>query len=802
MRVSLRWLAEWIPLPAPAEEIARRLTAAGLEVDAIETVGPDLSAVVVGEVRERLAHPNADRLSLCRVDLGGGEEPVSIVCGAPNVAAGQKVAVLRPGGRFPDGTRLKKARIRGVESEGMICSERELGLSDEHQGILVLDPRAPVGAPLSEVLEVGDTVLEVALTPNRGDCASMLGIAREVRAQFGGELRLPPAEPREGARPASAEVAIRIEDLEGCARYVARVVQGVRPGPSPQWLRDKLEAAGMRSIDVIVDVTNLVMLELGQPLHAFDLAKLRGRRICVRRALPDEKLVTLDGETRTLAADDLVIADAERAIALAGVMGGAETEVRADTRDVLIESAQFHPTRVRRTARRLGLQSESSYRFERGVDPAGVPRAADRAARLIAELAGGEVSSGAVEALGAPLPQTDVVRLDPALPNRLLGLELGPAQVGELLGRVGIAAEPGPEGELVCRVPSHRNDLALPVDLVEEVARVYGYDRIPTTMPVVTLAPVVLPARLRLLDAVRDSLCASGLSEVRIPPWMSSADLDTLRIPARDPRRRTVRLVNSIVEGMPLLATTRAAGLLRAVQRNLARQADRLALFETASLYLAREDPTRLPEEPPAVAGLLAHAPRARLWGGDPPIFYELKGVLERLLLDLGYPVAFRGGAVDPWLHPGAAVAVFAAGAQLGSLGELHPEVATAFGLELPCALFELRLDPLLERPAEPRELGEISDQPAVRRDCAILVDRDVPSAEVLDAVRGCAGALLVGLELFDRYTGEGVPAGKLGLAFRMVFQRTDRTLRDEEVQRVTDRVRATLVERFGAELR
>jgi phenylalanyl-tRNA synthetase beta chain len=390
MKVPLGWLAEWVDLPDEAE-LCERLTLAGLEIEEILRSGPDLSAIRVGHVLERRQHPNADRLSLCRVDVGG-PDAISVVCGAPNVAEGQKVAVALPGTKLPDGTVLKKSKIRGEASEGMICSARELGLSDEHAGILVLDPAAKVGAALPEVMRAGETILDVEITPNRGDWVSMLGMAREVQALFGGALRVPPCEPVEGARPATQDVAIRIEAPDGCARYVGRIVRGVRVGPSPDWLRARLESAGMRSINNVVDATNLVLHEFGQPLHAFDLGTLRGAQVRVRRALEGEKLATLDGETRALAATDLVIADAERAIALAGVIGGAETEVREATTDILIESAQFAPKSVRRSGRRVGLRTEASYRFERGVDRDGVARAADRCARLVAELSGGTLS--------------------------------------------------------------------------------------------------------------------------------------------------------------------------------------------------------------------------------------------------------------------------------------------------------------------------------------------------------------------------------------------------------------------------
>lgn len=804
MRVPLGWLSEWIDLPESREELQRRLTVGGLEIEGVERSGPDLSAIVVGRVVERSPHPDADRLSFCRVDVGG-EALLGIVCGAPNVAADQRVAVALPGTVLPDGTRLKKSKIRGVASHGMICSERELGLGEAHEGILVLDPDAPIGAPLSDVLGDDDVVLDVEITPNRGDWLSLLGMARETRAQFGGEIRLPETRPPESARRADAEVKISIEDGEGCFHYVARVVRGVRVGPSPDWMVKRLEAAGMRSIDIVVDVTNYVLLELGQPLHAFDLATLRGGEIRVRDARAGEKLETLDGETRELAPGDLVIADAERAIALAGVMGGADTEVRPGTTDLLIESAHFDPARVRRTARRLGLRTEASYRFERGVDRAGIRRAADRAARLLAELAGAEVSAGCAEARGGEFPSVDAVRMHPEHPNRLLGTRLAPDDVIELLGRVDIQAEPDATGELVCSIPSHRNDLAIPEDLIEEVARIHGYDRVPTTMPVGQLEPVTLPPRISLGAAATDLLFGAGLSEVRSLPWIGEADLDGLRLAQGDPRRATVRTLNPIDESLPLLRSTLVPSLLHCARANLARQVDHIRIFELSSVFLRGRD-GELPDEPLCAAALLLRSPDPGLWepaAEAAPLFFEAKGVVEPLLAGLGVAAPrFAAENCDPWLHPGAAASVFDGETRLGGLGELHPECAARFGIELPAAVFELDLTPLLARERRAGEVREVSRHPAVRRDLAVLLDPAQPAGPVLEAIRKAGGATLVGASLFDRYTGEGVPDDKVSLGFRLVFQRPDRTLTDKEVAKMTDRVSSMLAHRFGGELR
>ncbi len=801
MKFPLGWLREWVAVPDEAE-LCERLTLAGVEIEDILRSGPDLSAIRVGHVLERAQHPNADRLSVCKVDAGTGTV-IPVVCGAPNVAAGQKIALALPGVTLPDGTKLKKSKIRGEPSEGMICSARELGLSEDHTGILVLDPAAPIGAPLTQVMTAGETILDVEITPNRGDWVSMLGMAREVRALFGGELQLPPADVPESARPASQDVRIAVEAPDGCARYVGRIVRGVRVGPSPDWVRKRLEGAGMRAINNVVDVTNLVLLEYGQPLHAFDLATLRGSAVRVRRAAAGEKLACLDGETRALAATDLVIADAERPIALAGVIGGAETEVRDGTTDILIESAQFSPITVRRTSKRLGVRTEASYRFERGVDREGVARAADRCARLVAELAGGAVSQGRVEAHGAALEHTGEVTFDPAHPNRLLGTSLSRDEVVALLARVGVTARGEPDGKLRCAIPSWRNDLSVAADLVEEVARIHGYDKIEATMPAAKVAPVTRPAAYQLVDRARESLARAGLVELRLFPALVPADLDALQLAPEDPLRRVVRIENPMAGLGTELATTLLPGLLHAARRNLARQVDRIRIFEAARVFHARPG-KELPEEPLRAAGLWITGARSSLWdtASPPAPFFAAKGVAESVLRELGHSSAFHSGTEVTWLHPGLSGELRRGNTVLCRVGDLHPEVAKAFEIPEPCAVFEIDLQACLRLAAESPKYREPSPYPAVRRDFAVLLDRDKAAGEVLDAVRKIAGQSLVSAEIFDRYEGKGVPAGKVSIAFRLVFQRGDRTLQDTEVGKTAERIVAMLRERFGAELR
>jgi len=806
MRASLEWLAEFIDLPAAAD-LVERLTLSGFEDVEIATTGPDLSAIRVGRVCERARHPNADRLAICKVDLGDGE-PVEVVCGAPNVAADQKIAFAPVGTKLPDGTVLKRAKIRGVVSSGMICSTRELELGDDHEGILVLDPAAPIGAPLPDVISTGDRELEVGITPNRGDAASLIGLAREIRALFGGELRAPETDPPEAAPAAADAIRVEIEAPDDCHRYVARIVRGVRVGPSPDWVVAKLAASGIRSINNVVDVTNLVLLEFGQPLHAFDLAKLHGGVVKVRRAVAGEKLTTLDGEARELSGDDLVIADGEQTIALAGVMGGANTEVADGTTDILIESAHFHPSRVRLTAKRYGLKTEASYRFERGVDRLGIERAADRAARLIAELAGGEVAAGRVVAEGAAPSVTEEIRFPTDRANKLLGTALSKQEMAALLERVGVSCASADADELVCAIPSYRTDLHLHQDLTEEVARIHGYERIPITEPTGILRGVERPRLWQIAERSRDALVAAGLIECQTPPFLNPDWLEALQLDADDPRGRAVRLVNPIREEEPLLRTTLLPSILRVVQQNRSRQVGRIEIFELSRLFHADGAASNwgpgLPEESLGLAAAIVEREETGLWEAPSsvPLFFNLKGIAKKLLNQLGYVAWFPSASLPPYLHPGAAAAIEVGGVVVGSVGELHPDVASAFELDVGCAVLELDVEALATLPEQEVRFHEVSRQPSVRRDLAVVVDLDQPAGEVLEAIRKTGGKDLISVELFDRYAGKGIAEGRTSLAFRLVFQRFDRTLKDEEVTKTTDRIVKMLAHRFKGQLR
>jgi phenylalanyl-tRNA synthetase beta chain len=578
MKLSLRWLREFVDTPLDTAALCERLTMGGLEVDAVEERGEEIRGVVVGRIAATRPHPEAERLAVCEVETGSGP-PATVVCGAANARPGIAVAFARDGAELPGGRRIGSAEIRGVASSGMLCSEAELGLADESEGILELSAEAPLGADVAEHLALRDTVLEISITPNRGDCLSVLGLAREIALLTGAELRRPRERVREKGAPAGDVIAVRIDDASGCRRYAARVVRGVRVGPSPLWLRLRLQAAGLRSINNVVDVTNLVMLERGQPLHAFDLRRLPRPEIVVRRAGEREALQTLDGVVRALDREDLVIATGAEPVAIAGVMGGADSEVVDETTDLLLESAWFDPSSVRRTARRLDLASEASYRFERGVDIDGVPAAVDRAAALITEVAGGAVAKGIIDVYpGRMVPRA--IELRPQRVSEILGCAVSRDQVRSIMKALGAAVAKGEQGALAVTPPSFRSDLEREIDLVEEVARVVGYDRIPTTMPARPLVSGSVPARMRLEREIRELLRAAGLSEV-VGLAFVSVEGNRL-LPGVNVGGRAVELLNPLSKDEPQLRTSLLQSVVAMWRHNRNQNATAIAAFSLA----------------------------------------------------------------------------------------------------------------------------------------------------------------------------------------------------------------------------
>jgi len=799
VKVPLKWLRDFVDITLPPQELAHRLTMAGSEVSEIVATSRDWDKISVAQVVDVSPHPNADRLHLATVDLSG--ERITVVCGAPNVAAGQKVAFARLGAELIDGHSsqpaiLKAARIRGVESAGMVCSEKELGLSDYHEGILVLPEDAPIGTPLADYL--GDIVLDLDITPNRPDCLSMLGIAREVAALTGQTVREPPlAYPEEG-RPAKERAKIEIADRDLCPRYCATLIDGVRIGPSPPWLQERLLAAGLRPISNVVDATNYVMLEVGQPLHAFDFSRIGGRRIIVRRTWPGETITTLDGSARPLAPDMLVIADAEEAVAVAGVMGGAASEVNEGTTTILLEAANFNSASLRRTSAALKLRTDASLRFEKGLSPELAMVGVRRATRLILELAGGRAAPGVIDVYPGKQRVTRITATQERL-RKILGVQLPVSHVRQTLISLGFGCRWLPPDRYVVRVPYWRTDVRIPDDVAEELARVIGYDELPTT----TLAGVIPPATpqpaRQLRERVRDMLAAAGMQEVITYSLTDRESLANVLSPENLAAHPPLRVANPMSREQEYLRTTLRASLLETLAANLRhRQGGMVALFETARLYLSRPDD--LPLEVECLAGVVSGA-RPDRWGrpGEGVDFFGTKAYLDFLFDRLSLTPTYED-AEDFALLPGRSAEVRLEGQRLALVGQVHPRVAAAFDIEQDVFLFELDLEALLPHTGKPRRYQPLSRFPAVEEDIAIVVDEGVPAAQVQAIIE--SSSLVQRAVLFDVYTGPPVPAGKKSLAYSMAYQSFENTLTDAEVQRERRRILERLSRQVGAELR
>ncbi|HET6748810.1 MAG TPA: phenylalanine--tRNA ligase subunit beta [Actinomycetes bacterium] len=801
MRVPLSWLAEHVDVNVPAATLADKLTFAGVEIETVDRVGEDLAGILTARVLEVTEHPDADRLVLVRIDAGG--EDRWVVCGARNFAPGDVVPWAAPGAKLPGGLEVGRRQVRGQWSDGMLASARELGVFDDHSGILVLPPDTPVGADLVEEVGLHDTVLDVKPAPNRGDVLSMRGIAREVAMLLGSELKPLDLTVPEAGPPAAGLASVAVEDAEGCPLYVARVVEGLDAArPAPLWMARRLYLYGQRPLGAVVDVTNYLLLDQGQPLHAFDLDRVPGQRIVVRRAREGETLRTLDGRDRRLTAEDTLITSGEQPLALAGIMGGEDSEVRHDTTRVLIESAHFPPATVRRTMRRLGMSTEGGQRWARGVDPEGAEPVCDQAARLMASLAGGAVAAGRLRA-GPGVGERPAIRLDWARSAVRLGAPADPGFAAGHLRAVGCRTEVPDDRTVVAVPPSWRFDLELWADLEEEVARRWGYDQIPATLPGATGGRLTDEQRLR--RQARQVLAGMGVTEAQSYPFSSQAALDRLGLDPDDPRRRALRLANPISEEAPELRTTLLPGLAEVVRRNLARGLPGVAVYELGAVFLPDgDDPDGLPAEPLTLGLLLSgQRPAGRFDDPTPPFdFADVKGVVEGLVAALGVEgVGYRAEGPMPY-HPGRCAAVLVGQRPVGLLGQLHPRVAAA--LELPAASFaaELEVAPLLAAVPRMRPAPTPSPYPELSFDVAFMVPPGVADADLEAVLREAAGELLARLTLFDAYAGPPLPPGHRNLAYRVALQAADRTLTDRDGTAVRDRMAAAARERLQATLR
>lgn len=807
MRVSYKWLREYVDIPVSPSELADRLTAVGLAVEGYEDLGAGVEKVYTGKITKIEPHPNADKLVICSVDVGGPEN-LQIVTGATNINENDVVPVALEGARLARGIKIKKTKLRGVESRGMLCSGEELGLDPENMpesqahGIMILDPDTPLGLDAKPFAGLDDVILELELTPNRGDCLSMIGVAREVAAIFNIPLKIP----RPALRPLddsiTGKVVVDIEEPELCSRYIAKLLTNVRIFPSPDWMQERLRAAGVRPINNVVDVTNYVMMELGQPLHAFDFQKLKDGHIIVRRAGQSEMMVSLDGVERTLSSEMLVIADPSGPVAIAGVMGGLDSEVTAETRTVLLESANFNPVSVRRTAKALGLRSESSLRFEKGVDINGCLRAAERAAQLLQDMGACDVIAGQVD--NYPRPVTEkTVSVRPTRVNHLLGTDISAAECKEILSRLQFNVQEGAGDELLVTVPTFRPDISLEVDLIEEVARMHGYDRVPDALPVGKSTQGSRTREQSLIQKIRQALTACGLYEIITYSFHSQEVFNRLGIAPDSPLRNAVTLQNPLSEEQAVMRTLMLPGVLDVLQRNYNRRNHNGGVFCTGRVFYPRVG-EELPEEREKLAAAVM-GNTEKTWNNPARDmdFYYAKGILEALFDSLritGYN--FEPVTGEPGYHPGRTARVQIKGKDVGTLGEIHPRVLEAYELPQRVAAFELYLDILLEYAGEVARYRPLPKFPGVDRDLALVVPEDVLVRDVLRLIRKAGGELLRSVQLFDVYMGKQVKEGYQSLAFSLKFQAEDRTLTDKEIGSYMDAITTRLAKEIGVELR
>jgi len=802
MKVSLKWLRDYVDVDLTPSALADCLTMAGLEVDAVEAAGPGFDRVVVARILTVRPHPQSEKLFCCEVTTG--EETLPIVCGAPNTRAGDTVALAKVGATIPGGFTIKSSRLRGEPSEGMLCSEEELGIGDDNTGIMVLPPYLPLGMDLKEALGLQDTVLDIGITPNRADCLSIIGIAREVAAITGKTFRYPEIVIRENAEDIGGITSVTIMDPDLCPRYTARIVKNVTIGPSPAWMRERLEAVGLRAINNIVDITNFVMMELGQPLHAFDYRFLEEGRIVVRRSREGENFVSLDGKDRILRADTLMICDGVKPVAIAGIMGGLNSEVKDDTTTILLESAYFHPPSIRKSSRWLGMGTDAAFRFERGIDPEGVIRALDRAAQLMAELGGGEICRGRIDAYPRPLAVVKDIPLRLGRVNAFLGTDIPEREMVGILERLEMTVTAPEGGTVLVTPPTCRVDIAREIDLIEEIARLHGFDHVPVTMPASGGMPAAENPRQHLVERIRNVLTGMGYTETINYSFINPASAEYLGIKEGDPLGNFVKIRNPLTEEQAVMRTNLIYSLLEVMNRNARNGCADLKIFEIGRVFF----PTRegeLPLEKACLGGLLTGRRYDNSWHhqGLQADFYDVKGVLENLFADLKIsPVEFVAATDLTFFHPGRACRIVFGEETLGFMGELHPDVMERLDLRNRAFLFQLDMEALAVRATARIAFREISRFPASSRDVAFVVSASLAGENLCRLAYEQHEVLLESVSIFDVYTGKNVPAGMKSLGLRFAYRSAERTLRDEEVNKAHNRIVKAMVEQTGAVIR
>jgi len=801
MKVSLNWLKDYAEIRMGLKELINLLTMSGLEVEEALSVGEGFEKVVVVEIQSIRKHPSADRLSL--VEAKTNQETFSIVCGATNIKEGQKVPLALVGARLPNGIEIKRSKIRGVTSEGMLCSEIELALGLDASGIMILPSHVPLGVNLGEALGSKDTILDISITPNRPDCLCVIGVAREIAALTHQKVKYPLLSLSDRGEEIHQKTSVTILDQDLCPRYVARMIENVKIGPSPHWMSNRLEKVGIRSINNVVDVTNYVMMEFGQPLHAFDFELLEEGRIIVRRAKEGEEFITLDGVKRTLDGEMLMICDGVKPVAIAGVMGGLNSEIKGDTRRVLLESAYFNPAGNRRTSKKLGLETEAAYRFGRGIDYGGCLSAANRATQLIQELTGGKVVEGVVDVYPTPIKPTPI-RLSVKKIHQVLGTEVSVKQVRNYLEDLELEVRGEDEDVLVVTPASYRGDLEREIDLIEEVARLDGYERIPITIPQGPPSSGERSKEFLVERKVIDALIYHGYHEVITYSFTSPASWDVIGLPPDDPRRLHLRILNPLTEDFSVMRTTLIPGLMETARYNISWKNSNLKLFELKKVFISKEG-EKLPKEIKFLAGLATGFDRDPHWAFSPrPVdFYDIKGCVEDLLDALQMKGAQFNKADDiPYLHPGKASKVVLDQEVLGVLGEVHPQVLGHYEIYGKVYLFEMDFSKMVKWAGEERRFQSLPKFPVVYRDLSVVVDRALEAEKVMEAVRAFQQPFVEEITLFDIYQGPPIPEGKKGISYRIRYQANDRTLTDEEVNQYHEKILTRLKEVFQLELR
>lgn len=810
MQVSIKWLKDYIDFTETPEQLADKLTMAGIPVENVVDPGEGLEKVVTGRIEKLEPHQNSDHLQICTMNVGLAEN-IIIVTGAQNVAEGQVVPVAMVGAHLPNGMKISKGKLRGVASNGMLCSAQELKLDleklseEQKTGIFILPSDTPVGIPAKDVLGLNDVVLEFELTANRADCFSVFGLVREIAAITGNKPHFPEIKVNEDDNTKLNDIfSVEIADPDLCSRFSTRMLKNVKIGPSPEWMQQRLEGAGIRSINNVVDVTNFVMIELGHPMHAYDYDKITGKKLIARRAIEGEELHTLDDTSRKAKGEMLVIADSEKAAGLAGIMGGFETEITDTTTTVVLESADFYGPCIRRTARACGLSSEASGRFERGVDSETTIKALDRAAQLLQEMGACTVCEGIVDVYPNP-KQANYVTFTPEQINNHLGTNIAKDVMLNIITSVGFDVTKDENDEITVKVPSWRNDVTCMADISEEIARLHGFDKIKSTLPNGVSMQGTQSAKQTFIDKVKASLSSQGLYETISFALTNEETFNKLNIPQDSPLRKAVPIMNPLSDEYPLVRTTLLSSIFDNLARNLARKNDDVALFEVGSVFFPKALPvTELPDEVVKIAGAITGRRNAQGWNqtNDMVDFYDAKGIIEELLANLRVTRYTVEAGTHYAMHPGK-TALFKKGRDvIATVGEVHPAVLSAYGITKPVYIFELDATTVMKYMAKDLKYKALPKYPATSRDLAMLVDVDVNAADIEKAMTKAAGQNLTQITLFDVYTGKQVEEGKKSLAFSLTFQSNDKTLTDAEIDPSIEKIVAKLQKDFNANLR